>query len=203
MVIVVVIIAAAGLYFFTKPKDLSPNISPVTKEKKETKPSETFIEYTDPAGFSFSYPDNVSISNVASDDSADMIDPNSYADLQLFSKDVSGSINIKIADSKFKTLNDWLKANDIPNTNKPSDKTLGSLKAFEVKTSDRLMLAAIDQGVLFTVEMPLVEQDFWSRVYDKVLADFSFAVPETTTITGAASAVSSDEIVFEGEEVIE
>jgi hypothetical protein len=200
----IVVLAAAGLYFFTKPKDLTPNISPAIQEKKKVEPSETFIEYTDPSGFTFSYPDNLSLSNAASDDSADLIDPDIYAELQLFSKDVSGSLNIKISDTKFKTLDEWLKEKNIPESNIPTEKKLGNLKALEVKTSDRLMLASLDQGVLFTVELPLIEQEFWNKVYDKVVSEFSFSSPQAASGTSiGTAAVSPDEIVFEGEEVVE
>lgn len=201
--IVVVIIAAAGLFFFTQPKNLSPNISPAIEEKKEIEPSETSIDYTDSSGFSFSYPDNVSISNAASDDSADLIDPNAYADLQLFSKDLNGSLNLKIADTKFKSLDDWRKANNISDKSTPTVKKLGNLEAQEVKTSDRLMLAALDQGVLFTIEIPLIEQEFWMKVYDKVLNGFSFAPPAAEVAQGGATNSSAGEVIFEGEEVIE
>lgn len=178
-----------------RPKSNSAN-APIDlpEAKKETLPSETFIEYTDPAGFTFSYPDNLSI------EKNEVVDANTYADLQLFSKDVSGSLSLRITDSKFKSLADWLKASEIPSTNTPSEKKLGELKALEVKTNDRLMLAALDQGVLFSLEVPLIEQDFWMKVYEKVLADFTFAPPETAA---AGVSNSSDEIVFEGEEVVE
>jgi len=199
---VVVLIATAGLYLLTKPKDLTPLKSAGTQIPKEIKPSETSIDYTDPSGFSFSYPDNLSISNTASADSDDKKDPNAYADLQLFSKDKNGSLNIKIADTKLKNLDAWLKEEQIPEAVKPEEKQLGNLKAYEVKTSDRLMLAAIDQGVLFTVDMPRVEEDFWNPVYNKVLANFSFAAPEPAT-TQTTAAASGDEVVFEGEEVVE
>ena len=125
-------------------------------------------------------------------------DDSTYADLQLFSKDVSGSLSLRITDTKLKTLDDWLKESSVSSA--PAQKQLGNLKALEVKTNDRLMLAAIDQGVLFSIEVPLIEQDFWMKVYDKVLTDFTFAAPETIT---AGVSDSSGEVVFEGEEVVE
>ena len=172
---------------------MAPNISADIPGTKEVKPSETFIEYVDPAGFSFNYPDNLSI------EKNEAIDASTYADLQLFSKDVSGSLALRITDTKLKTINDWVK--EASSSNQPVEKKLGNLKAMEIKTSDRLMLGAIDQGVLFSIEVPLLEQDFWTKVYEKVLTDFTFAVPETTTST--AGSGSSDEIIFEGEEVVE
>lgn len=161
----------------------SPSISILTKE---VKPSETFIEYSDPSGFSFSYPDNLSLTK-------NDVDESTYADLLLSSKEVNGSLNLKISDSKFKTLEQWA------NLNKGTSKgvQLGNLEALEIKTSDRLLLGALDQGIFFTIEVPLLEEDFWMKVYSKILADFSFAAPQEE------ESYSSDEVTFEGEEVVE
>lgn len=203
---VVSVLLVAGLVGFLI---LNPNEgeAPVSapEAKKEATPSQTYIDYADPAGFSFSYPDNVSIANKVSENEDTVKDPDAYADLQLFSKDKSGSINLRIADTKFKTLQEWKKDNQIPESVQASEKMLGQLKASEFKTTDRLFLAAIDQGVLFTVEMPLIEEPFWNEVYNKVVSGFVFEVPQTEVAsTGGGTAVSSgDEVIFEGEEVVE
>lgn len=183
------------LVFFLRGGSLSnPDLKSLVI-KGTIKPSETFIDYADPAGFSFSYSDNLSITKNETED------PNSYADLQLYSKDVSGSINLKIVDTKLKTLEDWLKESKIASSS-AVEKKLGEMKAFEAKTPDRLMLGALDQGVLFTIEVPLIEQDFWMKVYDRLLSDFTFVSPSADTAQGG-SVSSSEDVTFEAEEVVE
>lgn len=162
---------------------------------KENKPSETFIEYTDSSGFSFSYPDNLSIEKSESED------PNTYADLQIFSKDVNGSIKIRIEDTKLKTLDEWIKSNNITGTTVPQEKKLGNLSAKEIKTGDRLLLGAIDQKILFTIEVPLIEEKFWMNVYEKILTEFTFVTPEAGNSSGTAG--NQSDVTFEGEEVVE
>ncbi len=165
--------------------------SVLTQEKRDPNPSATLKEYTDPVGFSFNYPDNISIQ------SNEIIDANTYADLQLFSKEVNGNLSLQINDSKYTTIDDWLKVYKI--LKQPSREVkLGNLKAFEVKTNDRLYLGALDQGIFFTIEVPLLEEDFWMKVYSKVLADFSFTTAENTSHVAGSSDIS-----FEGEEVVE
>lgn len=194
--LLLVLLAAGGILFLNRQGDKKPNEQiNLTPTIKETQPSETFIEYTDPSGFSFSYPDNLSI------EKSDIEDPNSYADLQIFSKDVNGSIKIRIEDTKFKSLDEWIKSNNIPDTVVPMEKKLGSLDAKEIKVSDRLMLGAIDQKILFTLELPLVEEKFWMKVYEKILTDFTFVAPEA--IESSNTSVSESDITFEGEEVVE
>lgn len=152
-------------------------------------PSDTFIEYIDPSGFSFNYPDNLSI------EKSENLDNITYADLKLYSNQVSGSLSFKISDSPYKKIDEWV------NLNKPDDSTreviLGNLKAIEIRTKDRLLLGAIDSGVFFNIEVPLIEEEFWAKVYKKVLTDFSFNAPI------AASGASTSDILFESEEVVE
>lgn len=195
--VVIILIIFCVLVFLRNQQQapLSPPLATLSQTQEPVKPSETLIEYIDPSGFSFNYPDNLSITK-------NEVDDNTYADLQLYAKQVNGSLSLKIADTKLKTLNEWIKAN-VNNTDAtPKEVKLGTLKAMEIKTSDRLLLGALDQGVLFTIEMPLIDQDFWMKVYDKILADFSFAPPSQATATSAEED-SSLGISFEGEEVVE
>lgn len=202
VVSVLLIVGVIGFFLLNPNKGKSPLSAP--ESAKEVTPSSTYIDYADPSGFSFSYPDNVSIANRISENEDLAVDPDAYADLQLFSKDKSGSVNLRIADTNFKTLEEWKKDNGIAEEVQGSEKMLGQLKASEFKTSDRLFLASIDQGVLFTVEMPLVEEVFWNQVYDKVVSGFVFEVPEVEIATTGGGAVSAgDEVIFEGEEVVE
>lgn len=177
--------------------DLKNPTSKDMAEAPKVVPSETYIDYSDPSGFSFSYPDNLSLTK------NDEVDNNTYADIQLYAKGVNGSLSLNISDTKLKTLEEWLKQNQISSKVTPKEVKLGSLKALEVKTTDRLMLGAIDQGILFTVEMPLIEEDFWMKVYGKVVSDFAFNSPASQNISGGGEASSSDGISFEGEEVVE
>lgn len=186
-----------AVFFLSWKPDTRPNQKlSLNAPNREIAPSETFIEYTDPSGFSFSYPDNLSI------EKSDTEDPNAYTDLQIFSKDVNGSIKLKIEDTKLKSLDEWIKSNNISDTTVAKDKKLGNLEAKEIRTGDRLMLGAIDQKILFTIEVPLVEEKFWMKVYEKILSEFSFVSPETTTTSGGSTS-SQPDVTFESEEVVE
>lgn len=194
-VLLIGVIVVISIVVLRKPADQKSPQSPLTGLQnmvKANKPSETLKEYTDPSGFTISYPDNLSIVN------NEITDDVTYADIQLTSKDVSGSINIKITDSKLTTLNDWLKLNAAAAVG-TKEVNLGSLKASEITTNDRELLGALDKGIFFDIEMPKIEQAFWTKVYEKVIANFSFVTPDTTT----TSNVSPGDVSFEGEEVVE
>lgn len=195
LVFVVLFVGVVGFVFFpgsTKTSLVSPFANSVA-QKSKAQPSETLKEYSDQTGFTISYPDNLSI------ESKEIEDNSTYADIQLNSKDVSGSIRLTIADTKLTSIDEWVKKNATSQT--PTETKLGSLNAKEIKFSDRLLLVALDQGILFTIEMPLVEQDFWSKVYSQIIKDFTFTSPTADTKSGQAEPTS--DISFEGEEVVE
>lgn len=182
--------------FLNRPKN--PLSSPLSTQTKEIVPSETLIEYTDPAGFRLSYPDNLSLLNNA------LKDDNTYAELQLVAKGIDGSLVLKISDSELTSLDEWVKTKKASSPT-PKETKLGSLQAMEVTTDDKLLLGALDQEVLFTIEIPLgKDRDFWMKVYDILLANFSFVPPSPDSATSPGQVSSSaDDVIFEGEEVVE
>lgn len=195
LVIIVLVVAVWFVLNFNKQKNNLPSpISTEQQAKVEITPSKTTKSYSDPSGFSFNYPDNLSLLN------SDSVGPNTYADIKLTANGIGGSLDLKISDTQFPSITEWLKANSITVT--PKEASLGSLKALEVTTKDKLLLAALDQGVLFTIEIPKGENNFWADVYKKVVEEFSFAPPAVNTTSQGVITVT-DEVIFEGEEVVE
>lgn len=182
------IVVAVMIFFNPKKSYLS---SPIVKQQPadlQIQPSETLKEYQDPSGFTFSYPDNLSlVKNEVADET--------YADINLTAKGLIGNLVLKISDTNFASLDEWIKVNKSASSETPKEVQLGTLKALEMKTKDRLLLGALDQGVLFTIGIPLEKEDFWMKVLNIILADFSFAPPTQGSTT--------EEVTFEGEEIVE
>lgn len=176
--------------FKQKSAGSAPGLS--LQQAAEITPSKTLKTYTDPSGFSFNYPDNLSLLN------NELKAADSYAELQLTASGVSGSLVLKITDSKLTSLDEWVKDKN-STAEAPKEMKLGSLKALQIKSNDKLLLGALDQGILFTIEIP--QEDFWKEVLNIVVADFSFIQPSS----GEASAgdSGSSDVTFDGEEVVE
>lgn len=170
--------------------------TPATQQetKVNIKTSKTLKTYTDPSSFSFSYPDNLSLLN------NELIDSNTYADLQLSAKEVNGTLHLKISDSKFKSIDEWVTSTGVKVS--PKEVKLGNIKAQEMETDDKLILGALDSGVLFNIDVPLGDnKEFWMSVYKSVLEDFTFTSPtDTTALQGDGR---SSDVTFEGEEAVE
>lgn len=186
---------AGGFFIFSQRQNIS---SPLPLENKQSQeailPSATLKQYSDPAGFTISYPDDLSLSV------NDSINNSTYADITLTSKKTSGTVKIIAADTKFASVGDWLK--DTKNISS-KEVSLANLKAVEVVKEDGLLLAAVDSGVLFTLEASFAGQEqFWINVYNNILSSFSFN--STQGADGPAQTVdNSSDVVFEGEEVVE
>ena len=192
IILAVVVILIIGKLVFFSPKSYLTTPQTIQKELVKAVPSKTLKSYTDPSGFTFSYPDNLSLINNESTSSA------VYSDLSLSSKEAEGGLNINISDSKSTTLDQWVKT--LPTTDS-KEISLGNLKALEITAGDKLYTGALDLGVLFKLETSIgKDKDFWMTVYQAVIKDFSFVQPakENTSSVGASNDVS-----FEGEEVVE
>ena len=188
----VVVLVGKMLLFSDYKKNLL--ITPLTNHQptNQTLPSQTLKTYSDAAGFSFNYPDNLSLVR------NELLDTAAYADIQLSAKGVDGSLNLKIADSKLASLDEWVKSNKVASESATEAK-LGTLLARQIQLRDKLLLGALNQGILFTLEIP--QTDFWQKVSQKVAADFSFAPPQ---LEGSTSGnTSTEDVIFEGEEVVE
>lgn len=195
LLLILAILGIGVIFLVYRPKPTlitSPQLT-----KTAVSPSTTLKSYTDQAGFSFNYPDNLSLK------SNEPQSPTVYADIELTSKDVVGSLTLKISDTNFASVVEWLQANN-PSSQTPKEVKLGNLKALEITAEERLLLGAIDQGVLFTIEMSLKEEkDFWMNVYSKILADYAFVQPAADSTASQGEVSSASDVVFEGEEVVE
>ncbi len=184
IIILGLIVVAGKLLLFPNSQKASLNSPAQQAVNVPVTPSETLKTYSDPSGFTFNYPDNLSLAPNELTDAT-------YAEVQLSAKGVEGNLILKITDSKFATADEWAKSiKDAQGTSKETK--LGSLKALEIKTASGIKLASVDQGVLFIIDVS--QNDFWNKVYSKVLAEFSFAQPAQD---------STVDISFEGEEVVE
>ncbi|MBI2036552.1 hypothetical protein HYT17_02905 [Candidatus Microgenomates bacterium] len=196
LIVIVLAGVAGGFFIFSRGQKIP---SPLPQESnRETQqailPSATLKQYSDPAGFTISYPDDLNLSV------NENIDANTYAHITLASNKADGSIAFRAVDTKFTSLADWLAS-----TNATSNKEtkLGVLTALEVRKEDGLLTSAVDSGILFTLEAVFAgKEQFWSNVYNNILSSFSFNSTQETE--GKSQNIdSSSEVVFEGEEIIE
>ena len=195
--IVLFVIAAGGSYFFFGIGKESSTNQTVNTAVSPTPfvPSTTTADYTDEAGFVFSYPDDVTVEKKESKDTT------IYSSLQLTSKKTPGNIAVNIVETKQKTLDAWFKEQSLASSSAKAI-TLAGIKGMELQTPTGLVTAALDQGIVFviTVTAKDTELSYWRPVSDALVSSFQFAQPATQT---GATTNDSSAIEFEGEEIIE
>lgn len=198
-IIGLVLVGGVTGWFFVRSLQKDSAVSPMPQGEVSTPllPSKTLKAYESEAGFTFQYPDDVTVSAKDIDDSA------TYADVEISSTKASGKLTFKAVDTKLPSLASWLKENkkDLSNA---KDITLGDLAAKEIVSDGTIKSVALDQGVLFTIAVEGSEQEeFWKSVYETLLSTFAFVQAETLQGSSGSSSGAGADVIFEGEEVIE
>lgn len=200
-IIIIIIVGGSIVFYLLQPKK---TISPISKPQENQtipvsleQPSRTLKVYTDDSGFSFKYPDDVQVST------KDINDTITYADLELTSNQTKGSILIKIADTKLKSVDDWFKESKLISamTNKKEIK-ISDITGSQVQVDNKLLAAVLNQDILFTIEVDSQNQKYWLNVYGTILSSFNF-VPQKTNDTATQSLDDSNSDAVLEEDTIE
>lgn len=199
--VAIVAVAVFGFLFIANDvKQIKENKSTLIKDEKIEKkiPSTTLTDYSDSSGFSIQYPDDLSIkSNKITDNST-------YADISITSSKVEGSLSLRITDTKYKTLDEWKKDNANLLGENVKDETLGSLQGIEVRKDDKTSLTSLDQTIKFRIEVEQGENvEYWNSVYKTVRESFAFSAPPPPSDSSNNTVPAEDEVILEGEEIIE
>lgn len=200
LLILLTIAVVSGIFIVSsrKEQEISPLgekiTSPTTTKRAE---SVSLKEYKDPAGFVFQYPDNVKVeSNTPSDQSI-------FSSLNLTSNKYKGNIQIEVASSDLKSLDDWFRKNKVSQSSKDIVRIkLADLDASSFEQNGKLITLAVDVGTLFTFTVDFQKsKDFWLDVNKTILSSLAFQPPATSVENTSESA--EGDVIFEGEEVVE
>jgi hypothetical protein len=203
MIFSVLIIGFITFKFFSRSQKL---ISPISEQSIKISPSksapEKLKEYIDPSGFKFSYPDNLNLTKI------DSTDQTVYSNLKISTKKNIGSIRINVSESQLKTIDDWFKKEKL--STKPAEiKTikLADIEGRQFIINNSSITLAFDQGALFNITADFKnDHKYWDEVNNTIIKTFAFTQPETTSDESATSSTNDQEnedVIFEGEEVIE
>lgn len=179
-----------------EPKNPLSNLEGSAAEDAEEK----LKQFKDPSGFSFSYPTDFTVETVTT------VPSSVYSSLVVSpstEKDSSDKMTIVVEDTSFASLSDWFTKNKL-DRKKMSVKTLklGGLDALQFENNDVLTTLALDKNVLFTLAVDVQEnKKTWKDLNDKIIKTFTFGPPQE--VGADSSSGSEEDIIYEGEEVIE
>lgn len=182
------LLVGGGMYLFTLRSKTKETVSPAGQEQKWPEPTvgPKLLTWNDPAGFAFQYDSGLEIDNHPEDKI-------NYANLEITEPGKEGKIIVLAADTKYKSVSEWAA--------KAVDATLGGKPAKRIVTagSDKVVVGAIDDKILFTVEMDLAGVTTWQERFDQIISSYEFVYP--TAVPQKSSGSSGD--IIEEEEIIE
>lgn len=165
-------------------------ISPV--EPTPTPATGRLLTWEDPAGFKFTYPAEIKIDSHPEDKI-------NYANLDL------GKMKILMADNSYKSLEDWAKKQQAAG-GQVLDSNLGEKPAKKAifATPSKIVIATIDAEALVLLEIDLGEGNYWTQVYNDLVASFEFIpLASEPTPPAAKSGSSGGGVIEEEEEIVE
>jgi len=187
-------IIVAGMFVFrTKFVRTTSNIVPtVTVAPKE------LLVWDDPAGFSFKYPNDLTVNKHDED-------TKNYAHVELTSTGHAGNIIIWAKDTTYQTVAEWIKGDATVSAAPSVDTTLGLKEAKKLilsGTTKKMITAAIDEDVLVTVEGDMqTDEAYWTDIYAGIVQTFAFTAPNADADTAGQTVPDAGQ--FDEEEVLE
>jgi hypothetical protein len=176
---------------------VSPSKSEAPKEvvTQTTAQKSRLLSWDDPAGFTFSYPEGVSVNKHDEDQQ-------NYAHIEMTHAEHKGGLVIWAKDLPAGVTDtaSWLKKDATLSAAVALDTTLGDVPAKKILLSTpnkRMVVGTVTDGLLFYVESDLFDEAYWQAAINTVTGSFAFK--PTDTPAQAASQPSDDEQVDEEE----
>ena len=166
-----------------------PTVSPTVKLKK----------FVHSSGFSFQHEEHLKVQEKKVNDDS------SYASLMITSADRKGSMTIDAFSTSLKVIDDWFKTSATAFGQKDiTFLKLADLDARQFTEFGKFMTIALDKGVLFTLSANYEdEKSYWSKIMKDTVFTFAFENPESPSDQGSSAPNPEEDVVFEGEEIVE
>jgi len=167
-------------------------IVPTTSPPSPTAVAIKTINWEDPAGFVFEYPEGLKIDNHPEDKV-------NYANLEITDPQEDGKILVIAKDTKYVNVEAWVKTDKEIKAGKIEDTLLAELKAKKITLDDgRIVVGTIDQAILFTIEGDFSKSQKLAGIFEKIIESFKMVIPEVekeeTAPSGNGSGLDIEEI---------
>lgn len=192
LAVIVVAGAGSGIYLWQRNIIAKPKRTELTTTPK---PTEEVATWTDPAGFTFQYPKDITVNKHGEDQ-------NNYAHVELTHKDHPGSITVWAKDTTASDVNAWVKTEKQFAGATVSDATMSGKAAKKIALADasKIIAGTIDEDILFMIETVPTDASYWNRVHAMIAGSFTLTQPtpdkSTASDTSAGGgAVDEEEVV--------
>ena len=185
---------ALGIKMGQKPKTTLGPAAPTRMPIRIEAENQT---YEDEAGFNFEYPAGIEIKDVSGNQDV-------YSILEISAPDKNEKMIIRVVDTKYKTIAEWLKKESQSDDAAAREFEIAGMTGQQIQLEDprRLVSLAIDKGVMYYFESSLSEEEgqYWNMVHNTIV--LSFSLGEAQPQTGSQGS-GGDDVIYEEEEVVE
>lgn len=187
IVIVIFLLFTGGFYYYKNYFKASQNIKNPVGEKLSPTPLPTKT-WKDPMGFSFDYPDFMTV-NPHNEDQ------DNYAHVELAATGSSGSIIVWAKDTNFQTLDGWLKGDKTVSGGTSLDTTWGGQPAKKVAISGenpRVETGVLYDGLLWVLDGVSGGDNKFDTAYNNILTNFKFYPLNQSATSGGDTSGGTD-----------
>jgi len=202
-ILVGLVVVGALIYKFVLKKEDGEPISPASQISAPQVLAPQLIVWEDPAGFTFSYPENFEIDPHEEDDE-------NYAHVELTVLDQAGGIIVWMKDTAYSTIDKWLENEEEIVDEQVFDTTLSDHEGKKVMFANgKLLTVTLDEEVIVLVELLPGDNRLWQPIYDQIIQSFEFVPLETEAFQAPAKSAGSGvsggsaSEIWEEEEVVE
>jgi hypothetical protein len=191
---------AVATYFISNNRQKQTLVSPENKTSTLTplavpsQANDSERVYEDSAGFSFSYPGDLTVSDQTPDD-------NKHYSLLYIKNQTGETSKITVKDVAYSTGDKWSSAEkEVPAGTKPvKTLTLSGLKADYYETAAKIVTVAVSQNILYEIVSP--NTPGWQKIHPALSSSFSIgSVPAGNRQSASPPA---DNTTYEPEQVVE
>ncbi len=183
-------IVTGGILIFSKKTVSFPNFSAQTTTPVSPTPTPQVkpATWNDPAGFTFQYPEGLTVNNHEEDN-------NNYAHVELTSKDHPGNLIVWAKDTNSADVAAWA-ATEKSFAGAPiMDTTIGNQPAKKVALTnpEKLVAGTIFEELLFMIDTTPTEKQYWVGVHELVVNSFTFTPPPSAGNGSGGGEEAADE----------
>ncbi len=147
--------------------------------------------WNDQAGFQFQYPKDLSVNKHDED-------TDNYAHIELTKKDHPGKLIIWAKDTNAQDVTAWVKTEKRFSSASILDTTLGGLPAKKILLTSpekMLIVGAISDSIVFTIEATLEYGSYWSNVHNTIVSSFMVKESVPSSSESALEEIIEEEVL--------
>lgn len=203
-IVILLIGGVSGYWWLSHQQTISTESPKITDRETFSIPTVVpLLTWDDPAGFTFSYPEDLII------DKHDE-DQENYAHVELTHSLHPGRIIVWVKDLPLSAkqiavtnLDEWLTSDSVLSSGNAIDTTIGDKNAKKVLlkgSPEKAITGVVFDGVLWLIEGEFDDKEYWTSIYKSVSDSFLFKPVTDDTITYAndqdtAIAVDEEEVI--------